>query len=131
MSVSQTCEVLFIKAFISSNILFVCPYNYLMQRSVTSVHLIHATRRVQKTVWMDRLPSRVCVNPAGRGHVVRTVSSNTSLEILIVLMQLLNKHTSYLTSNILNSDITQLTTDTFNTFKVIELAPVKMLCLMF
>lgn len=78
MFVIRLVKCFFINSVISSNILFVCPYNYLTQRSVTSVRLIHATRKVQKTVWTGRLPSSVCVNPAGRGHAVRTVSSNTT-----------------------------------------------------
>lgn len=63
------------------------------QRSVTSAHRLHATRRVQSAVWTDRAPSHVSVNPAGRGRAARTVSSDTSFGILYIFIQLLNRHT--------------------------------------
>lgn len=85
------------------------------QRSVTSARLLHATRRAQSAVWTARPPSRVCVNPAGRGCAVRTVSSDTSFDILNVLLQLLNKdsHASSLTC----IDLIQLKSDNFNLLK--------------
>lgn len=73
--VGLTCEMLLSKSCASDCV------PVMWQRSETSAHHLHATRRVPNTVLTARPLSHVCAKQAGRGHTVRTVSSYTSLGI--------------------------------------------------